>query len=115
LEQKFLVLRSNPYTLLESHEITLNLLQRCLLLGAEVQRFQEVPKKCLLSGAEVYVALRSKASWLWSWFSKQLFPRVQQLSRSCYTKALNTIQFSSIAGTRPPETILAWRRGFWDE
>ncbi|THW17168.1 hypothetical protein D6D23_08225, partial [Aureobasidium pullulans] len=76
LEQNFPALRSDPYILLEGYEITLNLLQRCLLSGAEVQRFQEVPKKCLLSGAEVYITLRSKASWLWSWFSKQLFPRV---------------------------------------
>ncbi|THX23467.1 hypothetical protein D6C90_08664, partial [Aureobasidium pullulans] len=73
LGQNFLAFGSDPYILLEGHEITL--LQRCLL-----------------SGAEVHIALRSKASWLWSWFSKQLFDRVgpatQRLSIRSSSRAL---------------------------
>ncbi|THX44599.1 hypothetical protein D6D10_00234 [Aureobasidium pullulans] len=42
--ENFLAPRSDPYILLEGNEITLSLLQRCLLSGAQVQRFQEVPK-----------------------------------------------------------------------
>ncbi|THV65229.1 hypothetical protein D6D28_09259 [Aureobasidium pullulans] len=40
----FLAPRIDPYILLEGNEITLNLLQRCLLSGAQVQRFQQVLK-----------------------------------------------------------------------
>ncbi|TIA49380.1 hypothetical protein D6C79_03630 [Aureobasidium pullulans] len=42
--ENFLAPRTDPYILLEGNEITLNLFQRCLLAGAQVQRFQEVPK-----------------------------------------------------------------------
>ncbi|TIA11499.1 hypothetical protein D6C80_07454 [Aureobasidium pullulans] len=40
--ENFLASGSDPYILLEGHEVTLNILQRCLLSGAEAQRFQEV-------------------------------------------------------------------------
>ncbi|THX15144.1 hypothetical protein D6D13_02563 [Aureobasidium pullulans] len=40
--ENFLALGSDPHILLEGHEVTLNILQRCLLSGAEAQRFQEV-------------------------------------------------------------------------
>ncbi|THV72533.1 hypothetical protein D6D27_09579 [Aureobasidium pullulans] len=42
--ENFLALGSDPYIVLQGHEATLNLLQKCLLLGAKVQRFQEGPK-----------------------------------------------------------------------
>ncbi|THZ96943.1 hypothetical protein D6C82_06749 [Aureobasidium pullulans] len=42
--ENFLAPRTDPYILLEGNEITLNFLQRCLLSGAQVQRFQEVLK-----------------------------------------------------------------------
>ncbi|THW81022.1 hypothetical protein D6D17_09808 [Aureobasidium pullulans] len=42
--ENFLALGSDPYIVLQGYEATLNLLQKCLLLGAKVQRFQEGPK-----------------------------------------------------------------------
>lgn len=45
------------------------------LMNVDPQDLNEATQSTL-SRTEVHIALRSKASWLWLWFSKQLFPRV---------------------------------------